>query len=213
MKPGYESSAVTTAEISVPIAGVPVIYPGGSTVDAGTLVTLRSATAGATIYYTLNGSLPDTSSSRYSGFISLPAGNVTLRAVAMKAGYSNSGYASATYTVRDNRPQNAVTVSLGSVDAEAGTVAAVPVYLFADQAVSGFELQIRFPVEAFESGVTVSPAQGGPKVFSLVDGEAGTVTLSCSNASFSGGELCTLNFTSLVTAAHSEQPIDRKSVV
>ena len=53
---------------------------------------------GATIYYTTNGTTPTTSSSVYSGPITVSS-TETIRAIAVASGYSNSSVASATYTI------------------------------------------------------------------------------------------------------------------
>jgi len=52
------------------------------------------------MYYTLNGATPTTSSSVYSGQISLGGkGSTTVKAIAVKTGLSNSAVATATFTI------------------------------------------------------------------------------------------------------------------
>lgn len=63
----------------------------------GTETTI-SATHGATIYYTIDGSEPSMSSSVYSSAIAIDD-NFTLKAIAVKADYKNSDVAEAEYTV------------------------------------------------------------------------------------------------------------------
>lgn len=72
-------------------------------VSAGTYTTPQSVkitdtTAGATIYYTTNGTTPTTSSAAYSTPISV-ATTTTIEAMAVASGYTNSSVASATYTI------------------------------------------------------------------------------------------------------------------
>ena len=64
---------------------------------SGTTATISCSTSGATIYYTLNGNTPTTSSTQYSSPITL-SGACTIKAIAVKSGMSNSSVASQSYT-------------------------------------------------------------------------------------------------------------------
>lgn len=64
---------------------------------SGTTATINCSTSGATIYYTLNGNTPTTSSTQYSSPITLSAA-CTIKAIAVKSGMNNSSVASQTYT-------------------------------------------------------------------------------------------------------------------
>ena len=77
--------------------GLPVATPGAGEVVSGSTVTL-SAAAGATIYYTTDGTEPTTSSTVYSAPISITA-NTTIKAFAVKAGNANSNVATFIYTI------------------------------------------------------------------------------------------------------------------
>ena len=74
---------------------------GGSTIEAGYLLWLTSSTPGATIYYTLDGSCPCDEAHRmkYTEPFALPAGQVTLKAIAVRQGMEESDVATFTYTV------------------------------------------------------------------------------------------------------------------
>ena len=61
-------------------------------------MTIGDATAGTTIYYTTNGTTPTTSSTKYTGAITVSA-TETLEAIAVETGYTNSPAATATYTI------------------------------------------------------------------------------------------------------------------
>lgn len=65
-----------------------------------TSLTISCDTGGASIYYTTDGTTPDTTNPAqlYSGAIPI-TGTVTIKAVAVKEDYRNSGMASATFTV------------------------------------------------------------------------------------------------------------------
>jgi N-acetylneuraminic acid mutarotase len=62
-------------------------------------VTISDATPGATIYYSTNGAYPTTSSTQYSGPITLTSGYTRLYAIATASGYSISNVAGATYAL------------------------------------------------------------------------------------------------------------------
>ena len=69
---------------------------------SGTTATISCSTSGATIYYTLNGNTPTTSSTQYSSPITL-SGACTIKAIAVKSGMNNSSVASESYTPAVNR--------------------------------------------------------------------------------------------------------------
>lgn len=76
----------------------PVFSPnGGSFSGASQSVTVTSATTGATIYYTTDGSTPTSKSTKYSSAISVTA-TTTVKAIAIKDGMAPSKVVSATFT-------------------------------------------------------------------------------------------------------------------
>jgi hypothetical protein len=95
----YTDSAVATAVYTItPPAATPVIKPAGGTYTTTQSVTITDATAGSTIYYTTNGSAPTSSSTKYTGAISVAA-TETINAAALAPGYSLSAVATAAYTI------------------------------------------------------------------------------------------------------------------
>lgn len=64
---------------------------------SGATATITCSTSGATIYYTLNGNTPTTSSTQYSSPITL-SGACTIKAIAVKSGMNNSSVASQPYS-------------------------------------------------------------------------------------------------------------------
>ena len=76
----------------------PTFSPAAGSYSSAQSVTISCGTAGSTIYYTTDGSTPTTSSSVYSSAISVSS-TTTIKALATKAGMTDSGVASATYTI------------------------------------------------------------------------------------------------------------------
>ncbi len=76
----------------------PTFSPPGGTYSAGQTVTISSATSGATIRYTVDGSTPTASSPQYTAPISVPNSR-TVNAIALKSGSTTSAVSSATYTI------------------------------------------------------------------------------------------------------------------
>ena len=79
----------------------PALSPGGGTYTSAVTVTLSDSTAGATIYYTMDGSTPTTASPVYSGPIMVTQ-TTTIKAMAAAGGMANSAVASATYTIQQS---------------------------------------------------------------------------------------------------------------
>ena len=61
-------------------------------------MTISDATAGATIYYTTNGTTPTTSSTVYNGPITVSS-TETVEAIAVETGYTSSAVATTAYTI------------------------------------------------------------------------------------------------------------------
>ncbi len=75
----------------------PTFSPEAGSVASGTVVTISSTTAGATIYYTTNGDNPTTNSTQ--GTSVTINEETTIKAIAVKSGMNNSAVATATYTI------------------------------------------------------------------------------------------------------------------
>ncbi|ANN17914.1 hypothetical protein SD37_21200 [Amycolatopsis orientalis] len=76
----------------------PTFDPPAGSYPSARSVTLSTATAGATIRYTVDGSTPTASSTLYTGPITVSASS-TVSAIALKSGSANSPVASASYTI------------------------------------------------------------------------------------------------------------------
>lgn len=95
----YLSSIEFTWNTSTaPTAAAPTFDPVGGTYIGAQDITISSATEGAIIYYTIDGSTPTTSSTKYTEPITISA-NKTLKAIATKSGMNNSAVISADYTI------------------------------------------------------------------------------------------------------------------
>ncbi len=105
---GYYLVSVTKERAATPTVK-------GEKVDGGVKVTIKSNTSGASVYYTLDGSVPTSSDKRYSSAITIDEpGTTYVRAVAVKSGMADS--ATATFVVRvDEIAAPTITIS-GSGD-------------------------------------------------------------------------------------------------
>jgi hypothetical protein len=135
MKPtAYEVASGITANIGgVAVTGTTAVTSGGGggssddsnrvkpvnatppagEVPAGTQVTLSTTTAGATIYYTLDGSVPSSNSTKYTAPITINAAT-TIRAIAIKVGQTQSLVATYAYSVSVPEASASVDVAVGS---------------------------------------------------------------------------------------------------
>lgn len=89
--------AQATVSFALPAIEAPMFSPAQGTYSQAQSVALSCGTAGATIYYTTDGSTPTTSSSVYSSPIAVAA-SMTIKAIAVKNGLS-SEVATASYVI------------------------------------------------------------------------------------------------------------------
>ena len=132
----------------------PVLEPGRTFLDK-TIISITHPEPGVTIYYTVNGSTPDTNSLKYTGPIPLTA-TTTVKAIAVKNGFLNSGVAEETY-VREAPGTPAPVADPKGKDftgtlAVTLTVPGVP------------DASIRYTLDGSEPG-PASPLYTGPVVF------------------------------------------------
>jgi len=89
---------LTVNLLTLPTVATPTITPNGGSYTGSVSVTLQTATSGASIYYTTNGSTPSQSSTLYTGALTLTSSAV-VKAVAFKSGSNPSAMASASFTI------------------------------------------------------------------------------------------------------------------
>lgn len=99
---GFNNSAVGSAAyvINVPqTTATPTFSPVAGTYTTSQSVVISDTTAGASIYYTTNGTTPTTASTKYTTPIAVSSSQ-TLEAIAVATGFNNSGVATAAYTIQ-----------------------------------------------------------------------------------------------------------------
>jgi hypothetical protein len=89
-----------------PQVATPTFSPPAGTYATAQSVTIATTTAGATIYYTTDGTDPTTSSTVYSAPVAVSASG-TLKAMATATGLTTSGIATAAYVIGGTTPQAA----------------------------------------------------------------------------------------------------------
>ncbi len=96
---GTHNSAVSSAAYVIDGAvATPTFSPVAGAYGPTQSVTISSATSGATLYYTTNGSTPTTASTLYTVPVSV-AVSETVKAIGVKTAFVNSAVGSAVYTI------------------------------------------------------------------------------------------------------------------
>jgi hypothetical protein len=83
------------------VTASPTFSPSGGTFTVAQSVTISDATAGASIFFTTDGTTPTTASKAYTGPVSVST-TETLNALAVASGDSPSAVTSSTYTINTN---------------------------------------------------------------------------------------------------------------
>jgi hypothetical protein len=123
---GFAPSGIASASYtkSAAVVATPSISPASGTTFTTTLsVSISDSTSGSTIFYTTDGSTPTTSSTVYSGSFTISA-STTVQAIATATGLTESGVASASYTltnetggvVSDNFDESTLNTSLWTLE-------------------------------------------------------------------------------------------------
>jgi hypothetical protein len=187
------NASTSTAVNFVVSATAPAAAPTFS-VQTGTFastqsVTITDATAGATIYYTTNGTTPTTSSTMYTVAISVPA-TETIEAIATATGYTNSAVAPADYIIVAAAPGYTLSTSPSSLTIKSGSTGSTVITL---TPVGGFTGTVNFACGTLPSEVTCSFAptsltvpSSAPLTTTLTVGTTGTATASLRNGPAGG---------------------------
>src|SRR6266566_3333024 len=170
---GMTNSAVASATYTVQQrVATPAFSPGGGTYTGSVTVTISDATSGAAIHYTTDGSTPTTSSPVYGGALTFNQ-TTTLKAMAAASGMTDSGVASATYTIQ----QQSFTLTVSKTDLGDGTVTSSPAGINCGSSCSA----------SYVSGTTVT-LTATPDLLSGFGGWSGCDSVS--------GNTCTVNMNS-----------------
>ncbi len=205
---GDKQSKTVSGRISVSQVSPPEPSPeNDSKLTAGTIITLRSATSGAMIYYTTDeDSDPATNGIKYSGGIAITS-DVTIKAIAVKDGYRNSEVAEYKYTVQGGEPGTA-SVSVGSATGKAGDNISVPIYLFTDDdtGITSYRFTVKYEADSFDY-LSVTPAEGvkASNLFTSVDDNA--ITVIYKGDAIENGEVCNINLLALASDTDREYPV------
>lgn len=102
---GWTESGILTEDYAIDtksFAAKPTITPGTGSYSGAQLITISSTTPQAKIYFTVNGNIPIPglgTTLLYQGPFTIVNPSVTIRAIAAKEGYENSGVAASFYTI------------------------------------------------------------------------------------------------------------------
>ena len=95
---GVTRTTTFSLTVSSSTVATPTITPNGGSFTGSVSVTLQTATSGASIFYTTDGSTPTQSSTLYTEAFTLTS-NAVVKAIAFKNGSSPSAQASASFTI------------------------------------------------------------------------------------------------------------------
>jgi Chitobiase/beta-hexosaminidase C-terminal domain len=177
---GYTTSPLASATYSITYpAAAPTFSPAAGTYSSAQNVVISDSTAGATIYYTTDGTTPGTSSPKYTAPIQVSSSQ-TLKAVATAAGYVTSPVAAAQYMINLTPAGfaitgTAVTLTAGATTGNTSTITITPAGGFAGSVMlsatisSGPAGAVDVPTVSFGSSnpVNVAGSNGGTATLTI----------------------------------------------
>jgi len=194
--PSYAAATQVQAFLTVvPVSPTapPVISPanGATLYLSGNLnvITIADTIAGASVYYTTDGSTPTLSSTPYTAPFALTApGPVTINAIAIAPGYALSAVATANYTVSSTPANFSASVSPTSVTVSPGSPGIVDITLTSQY---GFNSATTFTCSTVPSNLTcsfnpatVTPTNGQSASTALTIAESGSAALQHRSSPF-----------------------------
>jgi uncharacterized lipoprotein NlpE involved in copper resistance len=162
----------------------PVPNPLPGSVTSGTTITLSSSTGGATIRYTIDGSTPSSTSTVYSGPITI-TGPTTIKAIAYKDGMTASEILTAAYTISSG----GTPVTLQSVTANgSASVTTTELTLTFSQAIqlTSGDVQLSGVPGASPGGISITGSTCKVQISGFTEGGTLTVTVAKSGYDISG---------------------------
>jgi LysM repeat protein len=102
---GFTNSPVATAAYTItsaPVLPTPTFSVAAGTYSTAQSVTITASTRDEVIYYTTNGTIPTTSSTKYAGGAITVSSTETLEAIGVAPGFTNSAVATAAYKIQAN---------------------------------------------------------------------------------------------------------------
>ena len=144
-------------------AATPVISPVGQSFTGSLSVTITDSTSGATIYYTTDGSTPTTSSTKYTGAITVST-TETISAIASATGFVTSAVAKQSYTLQTQ-------ALMPTFSPAAGSYSSAQTVTISDASPSS---QIYYTTD----GSTPSPGAGTTKLYSAALTISATTTIN-----------------------------------
>ena len=215
---GSSKSPVTSSYVALPRVSAPIVANlhhrnnqglnrSMTELEPGTLVSLRSDTEGASIFYWIEGQLGSEEESRYGTSIYMKpdyadeSGNVVVKAYATKDGYQNSTVTTLRYhlNIPEEIPETS-TISIGNVNSRAGEIVSPTLNINTTGIgyITQFYVKISYDAGVFDFQ-SANALTDGVQIFSSkqTSGRSGEVTIQYNRAGseqLETGEVCALNF-------------------
>lgn len=212
---GSEQSPITSCNVALPRVSAPIVANlhhrnnqglnrSMTELEPGTLVSLRSDTDGASIFYWIDGKLGSAEESRYGTSIYMKpdyadeSGNVVVKAYATKDGYQNSTVTTLRYHLNMDLTPEIATISVGSVNSRAGEMVSPTLSINTTGVgyITHFTIHIKYDGGVFDFQ-SANSLVDGVQIFSSRQntGRDGEVTIQYNGGvQLETGEVCALNF-------------------